>query len=280
MNADTDPRFSRQPAVLCDGVIHFEVTDIGPARELTPTGRIKRTRAEIQAEAKRKREAAKAEKSRKAGDRLAKKRADAAAKQLRAQARRERSQAAEMKRIAIERKRRNRLTRGRNVIMPKPETPRHVFVERLQDDPNKVACNHIVDPSTLDYEDALIARLDHGDISIVDKVALGIADEAEVLVWIADQCGETMEWVIYNLLSEDPKEEDSWFEVTDEGDAAIERMPRWTEHWDDERQPTRLGRRGRNITVIRQRCPHSGKVVVEVPKPMLRTSKDLLIAAK
>lgn len=289
MNVEADSCSHSLAVVLCDGTVSFAVTNLGPAPKLTPAGRIKRTRAEIQAEAQRKRDELQAKRDRKAAGRLVAKRAKATAKQLRADARRERSRAAEMKRIERERKQRDREISGRHVITPKPETPRRVFAERLQDDPEKAFSNHIVDP-IWDSEDTFVEFLDEQRTPVpaqpsleellFEKVLDGTADLADLVTLLAlDSDNEqSVEGIIDDLFFTE-EEDYSWFAYTDE-DVAIERMPRWTGHWDDERQPTRLGRRGRNITVIRQRCPHSGKVIVEVPKPMLRTSKDLLIAAK
>jgi len=179
---------------------------------ITPTGKPRRTRAEISAEAERKRVQKAAEREQKRAARAEKKHVEAEAKRLRAQARRKRDQAAEMKRIAAERKRRNRATRGRNVIALKPETPRHVFAERLQDDPEKRNWNHVVDESTLNGEDALIALLDapreivpmaseDNELSIADMIFLGVADTVDHIVYLTICLDMSIDEVIEMLVN-------------------------------------------------------------------------------
>lgn len=282
---------------------------LGPVdAKLTPTGRVKRTRAEIQAEAAHKRDERQAKRERKAADRLAKKRTDAAAKQLRADARQKRSQAATMKRIERDRKRRAAADKrdgiGQQKMVPKPETPRHVYAERLQDDPGMAFSNHVVDPNR-DGEDAIVDFLDEQratvpvhrpaqptlEETLLQKALDGTADLADLIALIAlDSNNEKdVEGIINGLLF--PEEDDScswddlyfteeedyfWTAYSDEVNDTSERAPRWN----DEHQPTRTGRRGFNIKIVRQRCPNSGKVVAEVAKPKLRNSKDTLLAAK
>lgn len=121
----------------------------------TPTGKPRRTRAEISAEAERKR----LQKAAKRTARAEKKRVEAEAKAERRAIASARRKAALAKQIAADKRRRERRDPSRQTISLLPETPHHVFAERLQDDPEKCNWNHVVDPSWED-EDAFVALLD------------------------------------------------------------------------------------------------------------------------
>lgn len=185
-----------------DEEVTVTVTDLNPVAPPT-----RRTRAEISAEAARKRVLKAVERAAKAAARLTQREQRKAEKAERRARAMERSKAAFAKRIAADKKRRERRESGRQVIGLRPETPRHVFAERLQDDPNKVACNHVVDPSWAD-EDAFIARLDADrsdaveaetaveELDLRDRIALGVATMADAIALLAIELEEMVEDVV------------------------------------------------------------------------------------
>ncbi len=211
--------------------------DLEVPLDLTSTGRIRRTRAEIAAEASRKREA----KAIKAAARLAEReqrKAEKAERRTRADARRK---AALAKRIAADQRRRDRRDPSRQSIGLKPETPRHVFTERLQDDPEKAFCNHIVD-SAWDCEDTFVDFLDarrqgedtemkaECEIDLRDRIALGVATVADKIALLALELEEMVEDVVDWLLAlgvTDDEEAPDTFEDTSETETPIPVKPRW-----------------------------------------------------
>ncbi|MEK7632764.1 MAG: hypothetical protein AAB473_03160 [Patescibacteria group bacterium] len=203
--------------VLADGIVTLTLTDLGPVPaakpRLTPTGRPRRTRAEISAGAAERRQRNSERKARRAAALLEARLKRTEEKKARVERAEVRRKAAMAKHIEYWRKQQVRADKRRGcnqIIVPKPETPHHLFRERLQDDPDKIFCNHVVDTGTLDGEDTLIAWLD-GDGTELEETVEALLSDLRVEESWANLARQTERLkTVSDSFRDDPKEVHAW----------------------------------------------------------------------
>lgn len=168
--------------VLADAIVTLTLTDLGPVNDtaprLTPTGRPRRTRAEITIAAAERRQRLAALKAERDTKRLQARQKRAKEKAERARRTKARREAAEVQRIERQRKAQARAQkrRGRQVMAPKPETPRHLRHERFEDDPGWSNWSHVADERSLNHEDTLIAWMDGEGTEMEDELEALLVD--------------------------------------------------------------------------------------------------------